>query len=140
MDRVSQEQRSRNMSRIRGRDTTPEMKIRTSLHRLGYRYRTCEVSLPGKPDLVFKKRRKVLFIHGCFWHQHEGCSRAFIPDSRKQFWLEKFRATAGRDIRTLASLTDMGWTAMVLWECEIREPSLIDTVITFLGPAAHTSC
>lgn len=135
MDRLTPQQRSRNMSRIRARDTAPELAVRQFLHRVGYRYRLHAAALPGRPDLVFPARRKVIFVHGCFWHQHSGCPRAFRPASRQQFWQDKFRATRERDARVTADLAKHGWQAFVVWECETRQPAQIAARIgKFLGP------
>jgi DNA mismatch endonuclease (patch repair protein) len=132
VDRVSAEQRSLNMSRIRARDTGPELTVRRFLHRLGYRYRLHQASLPGRPDIVFPARRKVVFVHGC----HQGCPRAFVPSSRKGFWLKKLRANVERDARAVGTLNGMGWASLLVWECETRQMLLLGEKITrFLGPS-----
>ena len=114
--------RSRQMSLVRNRDTKPEMIVRRLVHALGFRYRLHHAFLPGKPDLVFPKRRKVIFVHGCFWHQHGDprCWRSRLPKSRLQFWVPKLRANTERDIRNIAALQADGWHVMVVWECETK--------------------
>ena len=111
-------ERSALMARIRGRDTGPEMAVRRLLYGLGYRYRLHVRDLPGRPDIVFRRRRKVIFVHGCFWHQHEGCRKATIPRTRVAFWRRKFRRNKERDTVSLQALGALGWKALVVWECE----------------------
>jgi len=118
-DTLTPIERSARMARIRGRDTKPEMAIRLGLHRLGYRYRLHCKELPGRPDIVFPSRRKVIFVHGCFWHNHN-CSVGHIPASRKDYWAAKFARNTERDAENLRRLTDMGWTSLIIWECEIK--------------------
>lgn len=124
-DKLSPEQRSRNMARIRGKNTAPEMTVRQLLHRLGYRYRLHVAGLPGRPDIVFPARRKVVFLHGCFWHRHLGCKYAYMPKSRVDFWRRKFDQNIARDERDLSALRAIGWEALVVWECEVRK---VDTL------------
>ncbi len=135
VDRLSPEARSRNMARISGKDTSPEMTIRRLLHTMGYRYRLHARSLPGKPDLVFPSRRKAIFVHGCFWHRHQGCRYAYRPKSRTDFWDRKFAQNVERDARNLRALADGGWQALVIWQCEIKDvPPVRDQLLGFLGP------
>lgn len=117
VDTVDKVTRSRIMSRMRGKDTTPEMLVRRLVFSLGYRYRLHDPRLPGKPDLVFAGRRKVLFIHGCFWHRHDGCALARLPKSRTEFWTRKLTGNKERDGRNQAALRKLGWRAMVVSEC-----------------------
>ena len=124
-DIVSEEQRSYNMSRIRGRDTKPEIAVRSALHRLGYRFTVNgprNRSLAGRPDIVLPKYRTVVFVHGCFWHRHAGCRYASTPSSRKEFWRAKFAANVMRDQRNAERLEAEGWKVIVVWECETRNP------------------
>lgn len=121
MDIVSAEQRSALMSRIRGKDTKPELTVRRLAHALGYRFRLHRRDLPGAPDLVFPKRKKVIFVHGCFWHQHPGCRFAYRPKSNQAFWRRKFESNAERDARVLEQLRDSGWSSLVIWECETAD-------------------
>jgi DNA mismatch endonuclease (patch repair protein) len=109
------------MAAIRGRDTTPELKVRRLLHRLGYRFRLHRRDLPGSPDIVLPRYRTVVFVHGCFWHRHTGCRYATIPRTRSDFWLEKFRQNVERDARQQAELRAAGWSVLVVWECELRQ-------------------
>jgi DNA mismatch endonuclease (patch repair protein) len=137
MDRVDRKTRSRNMAHIRNRNTGPELTVRSFLHARGYRYRLHGRKLPGKPDLVFAGRRKVLFVHGCFWHQHDGCHRAFRPKSRAQFWNAKLAANVRRDRDAVAALELDGWNVLTVWECELKRPAFLgDVVVPFLGPVS----
>ena len=108
------------MSRIRGKDTKPELLLRRLLHRAGYRFRLHAPDLPGKPDIVLPKYRTVIFVHGCFWHRHEGCSNATMPKSRTEFWEEKFRRTVERDEAKQRQLEALGWRVVVVWECDLK--------------------
>jgi len=123
MDTLTPEQRSERMGRIHGRNTTPEAVVRRVVSGLGYRYRLHVGRLPGRPDLVFAGRRKVIFVHGCFWHRHRGtrCSLARLPKSRLDFWLPKLEANSKRDRRNLAALRRAGWQVLVIWECQLRD-------------------
>lgn len=119
-DHLSKKQRSWNMSRIKGRNTGPECRLRSELHQLGFRFRVHVAKLPGKPDIVLQKYRTVVFVHGCFWHRHDGCKHAAIPKSNQAFWLEKFRNTIERDERITRELKNLGWRIIIAWECEIN--------------------
>lgn len=118
-------ERSRLMSRVKGRNTTPEMVVRRLLHREGYRYRLHRRDLPGTPDIVFPGRRKAIFVHGCFWHRHEGCKKASTPKTRIAFWESKFEANKERDRRKFTQLRAMGWDCLIVWECEVRDLSAL---------------
>jgi len=118
-DRISKERRSWNMSRIRGKDTGPELTLRSLLHRAGYRFRVHRPDLPGKPDIVLSKYRTVIFVHGCFWHRHEGCAGATVPSTRRDFWLAKFEGTVKRDRHKQQQLEELGWQVITVWECEL---------------------
>jgi len=108
------------MSRIRGRDTGPELRLRSLLHRAGFRFRLHAKDLPGKPDIVLPKYHTVIFVHGCFWHRHEGCRYATTPSTRAEFWQAKFDGNVERDNRNRAALEAAGWTVMTVWECELK--------------------
>ena len=108
------------MSRIRGKNTKPEILLRQLLHRAGYRFRLHAPDLPGKPDIVLKKYRTVIFVHGCFWHRHEGCPGATTPKTRAEFWREKFRRTVERDRCKQAELEKLGWQVLTVWECSLK--------------------
>lgn len=114
--------RRRIMSAVRGRDTKPEMIVRRLLHSMNYRYRLQRKDLPGSPDIVFGKKRKAIFVHGCFWHRHPGCSKATSPKTRSEFWTEKFDRNVERDRQAERRLAEMGWQSLVVWECETRAP------------------
>lgn len=112
------------MSQIRGKDTKPEILLRSLLHRRGFRFRLHAPGLPGKPDIVLPKYRTVIFVHGCFWHRHEGCSNATMPKTRTDFWTEKFRRTVERDQEKQAQLERAGWRVLTVWECELKSNPL----------------
>lgn len=112
--------RSRMMSGIRGRDTQPELSVRRALHKLGLRFRLHKKDLPGKPDLVFPRYNTIVFVHGCFWHQH-GCSNSPLPKSRPEFWIPKLQKNGERDERAKAALIALGWRVAIVWECSIRQ-------------------
>ncbi|MGH6638854.1 MAG: very short patch repair endonuclease [Polaromonas sp.] len=122
MDTLTPSQRSARMRLIQSRNTSPEMVIRHFVHKLGYRYRLHRADLPGRPDLVFPGRRKVIFVHGCFWHRHNHCDLARLPKSRLEFWLPKLTRNKERDAAKRSALTRMGWSSLVIWECELRDP------------------
>lgn len=131
-DRVSARTRSKIMASVGTRDTGPELALRTALHRRGFRYRVNCRALPGSPDIVFPKLRKVIFVHGCFWHGHR-CRRGRPPRSRTRYWTEKFAANRRRDKRVLRAVRQLGWNALVVWECEIRSMDrLVPQVVRFL--------
>ncbi|MDE2722095.1 MAG: DNA mismatch endonuclease Vsr [Gemmatimonadota bacterium] len=113
--------RSELMRRVRRRDTKPEIVVRSLLHRLGYRFRLQASELPGRPDIVFRRRRKAIFVHGCFWHRHKGCNRSTIPKTRRQFWIDKFEENCRRDEKALSSLEEAGWKTAIIWECETKD-------------------
>ena len=120
VDTLTVEQRSALMARVRGVDTKPELFVRKALYARGYRYRLHVRDLPGRPDLVFRKRRTVVFVHGCFWHRH-GCKKTTHPKSRQDYWEAKFANNVARDKRNLAQLIDDGWRVFVVWECETEK-------------------
>jgi DNA mismatch endonuclease (patch repair protein) len=113
------------MSRVRGKDTKPELMVRRILHGLGYRYRLHAKELPGKPDIVLRRRRKAIFVHGCFWHRHLNCALARIPKSRHSFWIPKLEGNRQRDLANEAELTANGWKCLTVWECELRDKDAI---------------
>ncbi|MFZ4535010.1 very short patch repair endonuclease [Propionivibrio sp.] len=119
-DVVDKATRSRMMASIRGKNTKPELIVRRYLHQRGLRYRLHVQSLPGKPDIVFPRYRKVVFIHGCFWHRHDGCKYATMPASRVEFWENKLSENVARDQYQIAVLQEMNWKVLVVWECELR--------------------
>ena len=128
MDNISKEERSRVMAAVKQKDTKPEMKVRSFLHKHGLRYRLHDNKLPGKPDLVFPRFRTVLFIHGCFWHGHqdEQCKLARIPKSNVKFWKDKIRANRQRDDKNIKLLQDLGWNVAVIWECQLCNNAALD--------------
>lgn len=118
-DTISQEKRSWNMSRIRSKDTCLEIKVRKYLFSQGFRYRKNVAQLPGKPDIVMPKYKTVIFVHGCFWHRHEGCIKATTPKTRQEYWLPKFERNVINDKKHEEELKTEGWNVIVLWECDI---------------------
>lgn len=133
MDILSPDQRSARMHLIRGSDTKPELAVRRLLHGLGYRYRLHAKDLPGKPDLVFRSRRKVVFVHGCFWHGHEECRMGRPPKSNLSFWLPKINSNRERDNRVVRELCQLGYESMIVWQCELADTvALQKLLICFL--------
>jgi DNA mismatch endonuclease (patch repair protein) len=131
--------RSENMRAIRGKNTVPEKTVRSLVHKLGYRFRLHRSDLPGKPDLAFPVRRKVIFVHGCFWHSH-GCKKGLIPKSNRDFWLPKLRRNKARDTRNLKALAQLGWDSLVIWQCDLRdEHSLSLRLKQFLGRKGNSN-
>ncbi|MCC6329381.1 MAG: DNA mismatch endonuclease Vsr [Acidobacteria bacterium] len=119
-DTVSKEQRSRNMSCIRSRNTQPETVVRSLLHNLGYRFRLHVKTLPGKPDIVLPKFKSAIFVHGCFWHRHTGCKRCTTPRSNREYWIPKLTGNAERDKDHIKSLKRLGWKVLIVWECDVK--------------------
>lgn len=137
-DRISPEQRSRNMSRIKGRDTKPEVRLRSALHRSGLRFRVCRTELPGRPDIVFPRQRLAIQVRGCFWHQHEDCGGGRMPGSNLEYWRPKLQRNVRRDAEKDAELRGLGWRVLVIWECEIREEaSMREAVGRIVGELRH---
>lgn len=120
-DTLSKEERSRVMAKIKSRDTKPEKKVRSLLFSLGFRFRLCQKNLPGKPDIVLKKYRTVIFVHGCFWHGHENCKNARIPKSNVEFWKNKIERNKQRFAEVSRQLQEQGWKVVVIWECETKD-------------------
>jgi len=133
-DIMSPEQRSERMSRVRGKDTLPELVVRKAVHALGFRFRLHAKSLPGRPDLVLPRHRKAVLVHGCFWHRHGVCRRATTPTSNAVFWARKFADNVRRDAANLAALRAAGWRVLVVWECETKDGARLEkTLRRFLG-------
>lgn len=138
MDRLTPEQRSLNMSRVRGRDTKPELLLRRSLHAAGLRYRLHRRDLPGSPDLVFPSRGAVAFVHGCFWHGHD-CPAFRLPATRPEFWRTKIDTNRERDARAHAALCDAGWRVLTVWECALRGRGRLPLPVVVGAAAAFLS-
>lgn len=118
----------------KGKNTKPEILVRKLLHRMGYRFRLHRRDLPGTPDIALPGRRKIVQVHGCFWHQHEGCRLARVPVTRREFWEAKFNRNKARDARDLAKAQAEGWSTLVIWECEVKDiDSLKPRLVGFLG-------
>lgn len=129
-DHVAKEKRSQIMASVRSRNTGPELTVRSALHRLGYRFRLHRRDLPGSPDIVFPSKRKVIFVHGCYWHGH-GCRWSKLPKTNVEFWRDKIGRNQQRDLSNIRSLTELGWSSHTIWQCELRldlDLSLAQTV------------
>lgn len=127
------------MSRVRSKNTGPERMLRRLLTHLSYRYRLHARDLPGKPDIVLRGRQKAIFVHGCFWHQHPGCPKARIPESRQDYWTPKLARNRDRDLAAICQLQALGWSVAIIWQCETKDvASLTDRLTAFLGPPPHT--
>jgi DNA mismatch endonuclease (patch repair protein) len=120
MDKISKEKRSKNMSKIRSKNTKPELLVRSIIHQMGYRFRLHVPDLPGKPDIVLPRHRKIIFVHGCFWHQHKNCKIAHKPKSRISYWQPKLNANKKRHRKHMRTLKSLGWNCIVVWECETK--------------------
>jgi DNA mismatch endonuclease, patch repair protein len=129
MDRLDRERRSWNMSRIGGKDTKPELALRRALHAAGLRYRLHAKELPGRPDIVFRPKRLAIFVHGCFWHRHQGCRLAYSPKSNIQFWKTKFDSNTARDQRNISALRASGWKCLIVWECETSDAERLGSIV-----------
>ena len=119
------EQRSRNMSAIKSKNTKPEIAVRKVLHSMGYRFRLHRKDLPGSPDIVLPKYKTVIFVHGCFWHRHQNCKYASTPKTRQEFWNKKFNENINRDKINQENLSSKGWKIIIVWECEIKDKNLL---------------
>lgn len=128
MDKLTKEKRSWNMSRIKGKDTKPEIIVRSVLHKNGFRFRLNRKDLPGKPDIVLPKYKSVILVHGCFWHRHPRCKFAYNPKSRVKFWQNKFSENVERDRFVRKELRKMGWKVIVVWECELKNEKKDKTI------------
>ncbi len=128
-DHLTEEKRSWNMSRIRAKNTKPEKIVRSTLHKMGFRFRIHAGKLIGKPDIVLKKYKTVFFIHGCFWHQHPGCKRATKPKSNKNYWMTKLKRNKERFNEVQNKLKKMGWNVIVIWECEAKDDKKLMKII-----------
>lgn len=126
------------MSAIRGRDTKPEMIVRRFLHGCGLRYRLHDRTLPGSPDIVLPKYEAVVQVHGCFWHQHPGCDYAYMPDSNREFWQEKLGGNRERDLRNDRKLHSMGWRVLTIWECEVEDPDVLESLVDEIAASEGT--
>jgi len=125
MDTLSRVERSKRMALIGGKDTKPELLVRKIVRSFGYQFRLNVSNLPGKPDIVFPNRRKVIFVHGCFWHRHPGCDLARLPKSKRQFWVPKLQENRRRDLRNIAKLRREKWGVCVVWECQLGKTASI---------------
>lgn len=132
-DIVDQQTRSRMMSGIRGKNTKPELALRRALHARGFRFRLHSSGVHGRPDLVLKKSRATVFVHGCFWHRHEGCRYATNPSTRPEFWQAKFEANVARDSAVRAILLENGWRVATVWECALRKPHQVSSTTDLLA-------
>lgn len=136
-DKLSPERRSWNMSRIKGKDTKPEMKVRSYLFRQGFRFRKNDKRYPGKPDIVLPMYKTVVFVHGCFWHRHPGCKDATTPKTRTEFWMEKLSKNVANDRKNVDALKELGFKVIIVWECEIEKEfaSTMDRLVSMIKEA-----
>jgi DNA mismatch endonuclease (patch repair protein) len=132
-DSLSPAKRRWNMSRIRSKNTKPEILVRSALHKMGYRFRLHQKYLPGTPDIILPKYNTVIFVHGCFWHRHDGCKYCYTPKSRENFWRSKFQDNVKRDIKDTEELINLGWRVIVIWECEAKKDNLSEILQTRLA-------
>ena len=138
MDRLTSEHRSWNMSRIKGRDTKPEIRVRSVLHRMGFRFSLQRRNLPGRPDIVLPRHGAAIFVHGCFWHRHKNCGNSVLPKTRQEFWLAKLNDNVERDRRSVIALKKLGWKVLTVWECEIEdELKLSRKLLSMLSKTQH---
>lgn len=138
VDNLTQAKRSWNMSRVRNRDTKPELMVRSLLHRSGFRFRLHEKGLSGRPDIVLPKYRTVVFVHGCFWHRHKGCPDATTPKTKTAFWKRKFQGNTARDLRTAEDLRSSGWKIIIVWECETcKADKLLKRLKANINPSSN---
>lgn len=135
-ERLSKEARSRLMSKVRGKNTAPELLVRSVLRSLGYRFRVHVADLPGVPDVVIPRLKLCIFVHGCFWHRHPDCARATCPTNNAAFWSEKFSRTVVRDRRTASALRRAGWSVAVIWECKTRDRDALERKISAIARRA----
>jgi DNA mismatch endonuclease (patch repair protein) len=129
MDFLTPEKRSKLMANVRSKDTSTERAVRRIVHALGFRFRLHKKDLPGKPDLVFASKKKVIFVHGCFWHRHSGCKYASTPKTKIGFWTEKFERNTLRDRMVKKKLKKLGWTSLVIWQCELKKINALKSKI-----------
>lgn len=137
MDKISATRRSQNMARIKSKGMAPELAVRRIVHQLGYRFRLHGSELPGKPDLVFAKRKRVIFVHGCFWHQHPDptCKDSRVPKTRQEYWVPKLTSNVVRDKQHVTQLEATGWAVLIVWECETADRAALQrSIVNFLGP------
>ena len=121
------------MSRIKAKNTIPELVVRRYLHASGYRFRLHQKNLPGKPDIVLPKHKTIILVHGCFWHRHTACKNASFPKTNKEFWAEKFKQTVERDKRNISDLESLGWRVLIIWECQIKDNSFKSELLESLN-------
>ena len=132
-DFMTPDQRSQAMSKVKGSNTKPEKLIRSCLHRNGFRFRINSPNLPGMPDIVLKKYNTIIFVHGCFWHNHKGCKKSKLPQTRTEFWKNKIAATVRRDQKNISDLVNQGWRIAVVWECGTKKKNDLESIISKLS-------
>ena len=137
-DALTPQRRSENMRRIKSKDMKPELLVRSIVHRMGYRFRLHRKDLPGKPDLVLPSRKKAIFVHGCFWHQHKACREGRMPGSRRDYWVPKLQRNVERDAHNSELLKAKGWSVLTIWECEVKDEASVKRMLTdFLMSERH---
>ena len=132
-DFLTPPERSERMARIRSKDTSPELAVRRALHAAGFRFRLDDRRLPGRPDIVLRKHKAVIFVHGCFWHRHAGCKVASTPKSKTEFWQGKFDRNVERDVRVGQELAALGWRVFVVWECQVASQRRVEQAVEALA-------
>jgi DNA mismatch endonuclease (patch repair protein) len=138
MDKLSEARRSENMRQIRSKDMAPEVAVRRMVHALGFRFRLHRRDLPGAPDLVLPRLKKVIFVHGCFWHQHSGCREGRFPGTRQDYWRPKLLRNVERDAENAKRIRALGWTSLTVWECELKDAATVRERLTrFLRPQSR---
>jgi len=128
-DTLSPEERSQRMKLVKGRDTKPELQVRGVLKKLGYHYRLQYTKLSGRPDFAFPGKQKAIWVHGCFWHRHDNCALARLPKGRQDFWVPKLDENKRRDLENEEKVRQIGWKSLVIWECELKNPAMIEEKI-----------
>jgi DNA mismatch endonuclease, patch repair protein len=133
VDKLDRKRRSENMRRIRSKNMAPEVAVRSLVHQLGFRFGLHSTALPGSPDLVLKRHKKIVFVHGCFWHQHKKCREGRVPSSRREYWVPKLARNQARDAANISKLRRQGWRCLVVWECELKDAAILNRLATFLA-------
>lgn len=129
VDNLTPDERSRNMAAIKSKNTKPEIIVRKFLHKNGFRFRLHSSSLPGKPDVILKKYKTVIFVNGCFWHQHKNCEKSKIPKTNRKYWIAKFQKNKLRDVKNFKEIREKGWNIIVIWECQAKDENILNQVL-----------
>lgn len=140
VDTLTPSKRSAVMAAVKSTDTAPELFVRRLLHKMGFRFRIHRKDLPGKPDIVLPRHKKIIFVHGCFWHGHAGCSKLRMPASNTDYWVNKIRGNVDRNSKHIKQLTEAGWIVLVIWECELESTARVEKILAqfMRGRPTHT--